>query len=77
MGEGQGGEVEVESSFWGEVWSSRGGVDGGNGRTSATLLYLNPTHQAQSIMGKPVSKLIQQSGTETSFFEHLLVFSVF
>ena len=43
MGEGQGGEVEVESSFWGEVWSSRGGVDGGNGRTSATLLYLNPT----------------------------------
>ena len=54
-------------------FGAAGGVDGGNGRTSATLLYLNPTHQAQSIMGKPVSKLIQQSGTETTFFEHFLV----
>ena len=41
MAEGQGGEVELNQVF-GARFGAAGGFDGGNGRTSATILYLNP-----------------------------------
>ena len=39
---GKEGRLRLNQVF-GARFGAAGGVDGGNGRTSATLLYLNPT----------------------------------